>query len=440
MLSTDILAAMQRRPGAPHSARGVQAPLRKTACLVAGALSLCLPTALSAQGTVPSDPPVSVPVRLGPVAIAPAISVTHLGWDSNVFHRDAGSDPVGDFVATATPQVRSWARLGRVRLQARNTLDFVYFQEYSNERSIDGDHEGRVDVPLARLTPYVSGRWLRARQRFGFEIDERIRRHGTTAVAGVDVRIGPRTNIDVSARRTRLEFSQTAGMSDLLVRNFYDHTSQGVALSVRQRLTPLTALSVTVDTQRDEFDLVPWRDSDSLRITSGVEFQPFALVSGRASVGWRKLELVSPGAPAFSGLVTSVDLAYTLLGATRFAVQAARDVSYSAFEGQHAFLLSGMTGSVAHRFGGGWDAMARAGRHRVSYELFGLGTVAAAQAPESFGPNRETVTELGGQVGYRLGPDVRLAFDLGQFERRSTVLAGRGYGRTRATVSISYGF
>ena len=66
-----------------------------------------------------------------------------------------------------------WLRLGRARLSGRSAFDFVYFQEFPNERSMDSDQEARLDLPLARVAPYVSARWVRARQRFGFEIDER---------------------------------------------------------------------------------------------------------------------------------------------------------------------------------------------------------------------------------------------------------------------------
>src|SRR4029453_1379634 len=106
---------------------------------------------------------------------------------------------------------------------------------------------------------------------------------------------------------------------------------------------------------QDTFDLVPARDSKSLAIASGLEFKPFALISGKAYVGWRRFEFVKPGSTPFTGLVASFDLAYTLLGATRFAVEGIRDISYSAIEGEHAFLLSGGKASVNHRLGGRWD-------------------------------------------------------------------------------------
>ena len=98
---------------------------------------------------------------------------------------------------------------------------------------------------------------------------------------------------------------------------------------------------------------------------SGFDFKPFALISGRAYAGWQRVEWSRPDPQRFTGVVASMDLAYTLLGATRFAVRAQRDVSYSAMQGQHAYLLSGGTVSVNHRLSGRWDVGARVGRHRI---------------------------------------------------------------------------
>ena len=106
---------------------------------------LCMPSTSSAQrSTVPVDPPESAPFRLGPVALAPTLSVTNLGWDSNVFHQ-ADAEAVGDFTAITNPRVQGWMRLGRARVRGRAHLNLVYFQDHASQRSVDSDYEGRFD-------------------------------------------------------------------------------------------------------------------------------------------------------------------------------------------------------------------------------------------------------------------------------------------------------
>jgi hypothetical protein len=405
---------------------------------LAGILSA--PALVYGQGnSALGDPPESVLVRLGPLALAPTISLTNFGWDSNVFLEDVDADPEGDFTTTVRPQVEGWLRLGRARMHGRSTLDFVYFQKHPSERSVDGFHEGQLALPLAFMTPYVSERWLSAKQRFGFEIDERTRRHEETRTAGLELRLSPRTDVDVAVRRSRLEFDQTEGFQDPLVSAFYDYTSRGVAIALRHELTPFTSVGLTIDRHRERFDLDPARDSDSLGIQSGLEFKPSAAISGKAYVGWSRVELLAPGSSSFRGLAASVDLAYTLLGATRFAVQADREVSYSAIRGQHAYLLSGVTASVNHRLGDTWDVGARTGRHSLSYGLFEVQEPGGGQGSE-FDNDGEIVSEYGGEVGYRIGPDTRLGFRLDRQHRQSTIDATRVYEHTRAGLSLSYRF
>ena len=389
----------------------------------------------------PSEPPATVPVRFGPIALAPTLTLANVGWDSNVFNQQTDVDSPDDFIAIVRPEVRAWMRLGRGRLSGRSAVDFAYFERYQHERSIDPDVEARLDVPFTRVMPYVAGRWVRAKQRFGFEIDERIRRHEDSQLVGVDVRVGPRTSLDLSGRRNRLKFEGESVSDDPLVSEFYDYTSHGAALAVRRQLTPLTSFTVTADGHRDRFDLDPERDTDSLRFTAGFEFKPFALISGRAYAGWQRVDLTAPGSPPFTGTVASVDLAYTLLGATRFGVQFQHDLSYSAIEGQHAYLLSGVSVSVNHRLGGRWDVGARIGRHRLSYGVFAPLDDAVGGSPPSLTPaDREIIEQYGGEIGYRFGPDMRVAVDVGHDHRRSTVTAGREYQRTRAGMSLDYRF
>ena len=390
-------------------------------------------------GLSPSEPPASVPVRLGPVALAPTLTLTNIGWDSNVFNQRSDQDPPDDMIAIARPEVRAWMRLGRGRLSGRSSADFVYFHENRNERSIDVDEEARLEVPLNRIVPYVGARWTRARQRFGYEIDERIRRHEDSQLAGVALHVGPRTSFDVSGRRNRLKFQDQPSLGDPLIADFYDYTSLGGAVTARQQLTPLTSIFATVAGYRDEFDLQPQRDTESFRVSTGVEFKPFALISGRAYAGWQRVELVAPGSPPFTGAVASADLAYTLLGATRFSVRATRDISYSAIQGQHAYLLSGATLSVNHRFGPRWDTGGRIGRYLLSYGVFTSSADPTGEVSALPG-DRETVNEYGGDIGFRFGPDTRMAITVVRSTRASTVAEGREYERTQVGMSLEYRF
>ncbi len=379
---------------------------------------LCMPSTSYAQNsTVPVDPSESAPLRLGPVALTPTLSVTNLGWDSNVFYQP-DEEAVGDFTTSASPRVLGWMRLGRARVRGGAHLNLVYFQDHPSQRSVDSDYEGRIDLVLTRVTPYLSATWLSAKQPTGFEVDQRIRRHEKNVTAGVGLEMGPGTNLNLAVRRQRAEFNDQGDFQDPLVTEFDDFTSDGVSATLRHDLTPLTSLVVNVDGHEDRFDDAPERDTNSVGIGSGVEFQPFAMISGHAYVGWVRIELINGESPPFSGLTLTADLTYTLLGATRFTLEAQRDVEYSAFRNQEAYLLAGLTASVNHRFGETWDAGARVGRFRTTYGLFEESGASVVPPPQ---PNAyaEDYIQYGGELGYRLGPRMRLAFRVLQQHRDS---------------------
>lgn len=395
---------------------------------------VCLPGPVYAQTA--GDPPEAVGMRLGPLALAPAIALNNIGWDSNVFQLPVDLNPVGDFTFTFRPELQGWLRLGRARATFNGAVDFAYFRDYSSERSADTTYYARIELPDSRINPYVSTRGLNGKQRFSFEIDERTRRKEETYTGGVIVRLGKRTQVDVAGVRRRFDFTHTDTLVDPLISDFYDYTSHGLSLTVRRDLTPLTTLTVAMDGHQDEFDVGAQRNSKAFGVTSGLEFKPFALLNGRALFGWNRVELDDVDRSIFSGFVTSVDLAYTLLGSTRLGIQAERGLSYSAMRGQHAFLLERVKGSVVHRLSADWDIGGSIGRYRASYGLF----LNALPLPDdAIEPNREIVTDYGGELGYRLGPHTRIAGNAIHYRRRSTI-SGREYRVTRAGMSIAYRF
>jgi hypothetical protein len=416
---------------------------RVLAAVLICALGIAAPAAGQPR-SASTEPRGSPPLRLGPVALAPAATV-YFGWDSNIFQRQDlerldDARPASDITATAAPEILTWTRLGAAGVSTRSTFAFVYFQKYASERSVDQNHEARLDLRLGPVTPYVAGNWLRARQRFGFEIDQRILRHQTSAATGMAIRLGPRTTIDVGGYRGRWEFESPYEVVDPFISDeFYDYTSEGLTFAFNRALTPMTSLVVTMDKHQDRFD-IPGRDSDSVSFASGLVFKPLAMLRGSASVGWQRLDRLTPGLPPFSGPVASVDLGYQLFGTTNFTVQAQRDLTYSASPGQHAYVLSGLRAAVNHNLAGNWEVAGRIGRHHLSYGLFdGIDTDASNEAPTPFTAAREIVTEYSGEVAYRFSPAIRMAFEFYRQERESSVGA-RDYGRTRTGLSLRYEF
>ncbi|MGH9163670.1 MAG: outer membrane beta-barrel protein, partial [Vicinamibacteraceae bacterium] len=375
------------------------------------------------------DPVASAPVRLGPVGLAPTIAITNLGVDTNVFHRASASD--SDFTATLTPATAAWLRTADGLLSMNGSVDFVYFGQFKSERSVNGRGQARYEYRFNRLTPFVAASALSTRARPGYEIDARARRQEYDLAAGIELRALSRTSVALAARRRTVDFAGDAIFMGTSLEERLNRRVEGVDLAVRQRLTPLTTAVVRASGERHRFDLNSIRNTDSFHLTTGFELDQFALIRGRAFVGYRRLTPAGGGGlPGFSGATADIDVAYTAPTDTRLSLGVSSDVNYS-FELEYPYYVqTGWTISVLQRLTSRWDVLVRGGHDRVGYRG------ESALVP---GQRVDFVDHVGGGIGYQLGHDTRLGFDVLSYHRR-TDLPDRGYRAIRSGLSVTYGF
>jgi len=365
--------------------------------------------------------------REAPRVIAPAVSITNLGWDDNVFRVGQEADPVGDFTATVSPSLQASIPWSRMQFTGGGQVDFNYFQRVEEFRSVDTDSRGAVAVLLGRFTPHVSGSWTNARHRRNFEIDLPVRRVDRSWDAGVDVNVSAKTSIGLWMRRSRGEYTGQTMYLESDLASLLGDTATFRGVGVRYALTPLTTLGAEVEQDNERLPHAPERNADGVRVTSIVEFRPFALVSGEARIGVRSRTFSDRNAPPFQGMVTHVDLSYTLLGRTRLTVRAQRDLSYSYRPGERDYLQTGTEGMVTHRLGTAWDISGNVGRFKL---LYGLADRSA---------RAERVLFYGVDVG-RTMLRSRVGFQVARQTRSSDFSAGREYEEMRISSSVTYRF
>src|SRR5262249_33252506 len=142
--------------------------------------------------------------HFGPFDLTPSISVTNVGRDENVFNDTANAK--GDTTATFVPALNFWGRVGRSRLRGRTAGQYLYFTRYANQRGWSSQNEGRWEVPLGRLMPFVTGRYLNTFDRPSYEIDARTRSTSQGYGVGTEVHFSGKTYASVTARRQRDEY------------------------------------------------------------------------------------------------------------------------------------------------------------------------------------------------------------------------------------------
>jgi hypothetical protein len=396
--------------------------VRIASVAVVAALVIATPAPGSAQV---SEPPDDARVHVGPLTLSPSIAVTNAGHDNNVYF--AAQNPQSDFTATASPSVQGWLRLAALQFTGRSQIDAVYYRELSDLRAIDTDHSGVVQVRLNRLTPYVSGARALTRHRRSLEIDAPVRRLDQSWSVGADLRLTAKTTVGAAFATSDVEYQGDTIYFGNDLAELLNRRSSGEQVHFRYELTPLTTIGVEAQRGRDRFVATAERDSNSLGVSPFVEFKPLALISGRAQFGFRRHRFLGGETPEFRGTFAQVSLQYTLLGRTRFGVDAQRDLGYSYRIEQEQYLLSGLSVSVTHSVVEPWELTGRVGRYSLNYRV-GRGAAVV-----------ETVPSYGVGVGYRLGR-TRIGLQLDHYRRSSQVSVQRQSTRTQIVSSVTHTF
>ncbi len=378
-----------------------------------------------------ADTAAQAPFHLGPVALSPTIRLTNVGWDSNVYNQNEEADPPTDFTSAFRPSVDAAVRSPRFNLSAHSQWDYYYFHRLSSLRALDIDQSARADATINRLSPYVSGSWMTTRHRQNLEIDAIVRRRNHSVLAGTYIRLSAKTALDVHAGRSAVDYEGGALFRGAELADALNHNSVQAGVAFRYQATPLTSFALGVSRGKSRFDSSAERDSDSWQIGPSVEFKPLALVSGTASVGFRKVTFRDARQPDFRSAVANVNLQYTLHGRTQFLVNAQRNLEYSYLETQLDYVLAGLGTSVTHRLNEQWDVFGTVNRYGLSYRRRDVETGLERTPTQTF-------MNYGTSLGYRFGRH-RLAFDV-DYGRRHADVAAHEYERLRVSSSLSYVF
>ncbi|HJR60720.1 MAG TPA: outer membrane beta-barrel protein [Vicinamibacterales bacterium] len=389
----------------------------------------CLGVGVPAAAQEPEDPFETARFRLGPIRFTPAIQITSLGHDSNVFNE--AENPKSDTTAAFGPAVELWVRPFGTRFNAKVGGQYLYFKEFDDQRAWNTNNEARWEVPLARLTPFVAGSYVNTRERQGYEIDSRSRRRDDSVTVGSSLRLSGKTALIVSYRQFNVKYDEEESFLGTALANALNRREKTTKVQLRYALTPLTTFVVDTDIGRDRFELTRLRDTDSVRVMPGFELKPLALISGRVFVGYRQFKPLTETLPEYRGVVASVKATY-IRSSTRFELKVDRDLAYSyePTRPYYALLDYGLT--VTQRITNAWELVGRGSRQTLAYRM--LDALDASSIPPG-----DKGYVYGGGVGYRLGETFRLGLDTNYYTRRSEIEGRRDFEGLRVFGSISYG-
>ena len=379
-------------------------------------------------GTLAETEPTAGVISLGPVKVAPGLTIRELGWDSNVFNDPESAIPKEDYLVAMQPDAAVFARLRFVKVSAYAGLDLNYFKEYTAENSTGHLLRGRFDLLLGRLRPFVAAGETKIRARPNGEVDVRADRQDSELSGGVAFDLSAHSLVYAAAVATEFAFDD-AFEGDVNVASTMTRDGNDYSAGVRTDLTPLLALTLLGGYHEDLFTYVPLRNTESYYGSAQLKFAPEGVINGSAAVTYRSMTPVDPTVRPFRGILGTVGLTYSFLEVGRLNLGLGRNLEYS-FDTAEAYYLENTISLVyTHRIVGMIDVQVKGSRSLFDYE-----------ASDTVPAHNDTLDAAGGSLGYNLKNRTRVAVNYEYSRRRSLALADRNYERQRVFLSWLFAF
>lgn len=396
--------------------------------LILGAMLLTDAPA-AAQIAAPRE---AAPAEFGPVSLYPTLQLLDVGVDENVFND--GSDPQRDYTMTVATKVLAVVRLGENELLLRAGSDYVWFQEYTSERSNNAQYAMRFNLSASRFKPFTGAEYIRTRARRSPEIDARARRTDRVALGGFGFDLTPRTALTATVRLEETMYDEGERFRGVALDDELNRSGRAAEGGVKYAITPLTSMTVTAGYEEQTFRQSRIRDVKRYTLGPTIEFSPEAIIRGRVVTAFELFKPEDPTLAERMGVAYTALLNWSLYGRTAFDIGAGRNVSYSYQDTEPYFLLTNARLLVSHPLpgrvelygGGDWEQMAYRWRRGV------------IEDPSR--PNRvDTLASAQGGVGIRMGRSFHIRVGVEKTRRRSAVVPLHNFTRTRILSTVTVG-
>jgi hypothetical protein len=403
--------------------------VKNVALVLAGLAFVMAPSTVYAQIEAPRE---AAQIQLGPVSLYPSLQIIDAGRDQNVFNEE--TNPREDLTFTAASRALAVAKFGQNELLFSTGNDYVWFKQYSQERSSNTRYALRFNLSASRFKPFVGVDHQHTRSRPNPEIDARAGRLERSAVAGFNFNLADRTALTASVNINDSKFDEGEQFRGVDLGDALNRSEQSATAGVRYALTPLTTLAVVGNFTEDRFPDSHLRDSRSYSVVPTLEFSPDAAIRGRVGVGVEKFQPLDPTLPAYVGPVYEASLNWSLFGRTAFDVNGSRDTRYSYQDSLPYYVLTGVRLNMTQRLFGPLDLLGGGDWQQLSYRWhYGLPSSATEV------DRTETLKTLSGGVGVNVGHGFRITLRAERTERRSPLNPRQNYQRNRLLSSVTIG-
>lgn len=363
---------------------------------------------------------------IGPMGVTPSAALMNGGVATNVFNE--ASDTKDDTAFIFEPETVVTLDKDPVRGDGSVRGRYLYFDKYSDERSLDVNADGRLEVAAGRFTPWARGVVDGGRRRINHEIDLRAHQLASGVEVGVDGRVAERTVASLSVGRNDYGFDPDqvflgANLQQLLNRRVLSATAEG-RQTVRAGLSAIGQVNLATE----RFRFAPQRDADIVRVQTGLTHNLGERANGTLRLGYIRLDAVGTAIADYRGFVASFDEDLRLGSRTRVLITGIRDIDFS-FDTQFPdYVRTAAVADLRTQLTEAWDVDLRLEGERMLHDP--APGVAASRYADHYG-------FVGAGLGVRIMRGLRLGVEGGREERDS--VPGRGFIGYRAGAAVTVG-
>jgi hypothetical protein len=379
-----------------------------------------------------SAPREAAQVEFGSLSLYPSMQILDAGIDDNVFND--GSAPERDYTLTFAARVLAAVRLGSNELLGQVGSDYVWFKQFSSERSGNAQYAMRFNLSASRFKPFIGAEHVRTSARRSPEIDARARRTDQSVLGGLAFDLTPRTSLTASTRIDSSNYDEGEIFRGVALADALNRSGRGGDAGVRYAVTPLTTLAVTAGYEEQTFEQSHVRDLKRYTVGPSVEFSPEAAIRGRVVTAFEVFKPEDPTLAERKGFAYQALVNWSLYGRTEFDLGAGRNISYSYQDTEPYYLLTNVRLVVSQPIGLGLELYGGGDWEHMAYRW-------SQDADPSFSESDrvDTLAALNGGVGVRLGRGVHIRVGVERTRRKSIEDPLQNFTRTRILSSVTLG-
>jgi len=282
--------------------------------------------------------------RLGPLRVIPEFRLSEVGYDSNVYFREEGSEVVSDFTAAFSPEVKGYGLVGSsVILSVTENPEYLFYARETKLRTFTNSFSSGLRMFFLRSLSLDADYHVRSHVRRSLsELDQRIRDTATGGTAGLFFETARGTALGFTGSIEDFRYKDIAldAPDDIYARSL-DRRERAAAFEFYYRVFSQSVFFATAAWTSYEFVFPEsaWRDAGSFEVSGGLRFPLLGRARGTLSLGWKSFRPESPERKPFSGLVAASDVFFRF-GRLGLNLAYDRDNSFSYNESAYYYIDS----------------------------------------------------------------------------------------------------